>query len=64
MTYIYKEEVSRKYIMHNVVTLYLLDKIKNPPVSAGDLRGMDLIPWFGQEDPLEEGMATHSRIVA
>ena len=50
--------------MHNVVTLYLLDKIKNPPVSAGDLRGMDLIPWFGQEDPLEEGMATHSRIVA
>ena len=34
--------------MHNVVTLYLLDKIKNPPVSAGDLRGMDLIPWSGR----------------
>ena len=29
--------------------------VKNPPANAGDLGG---------EDPLEEGMATHSRILA
>ena len=33
---------------------------KNPPANAGDLRhGFD--PWV--EDPLEEGMATHSSIL-
>ena len=31
---------------------------KNPPASAGDV---SLIP--GQEDPLEEEMATHSSII-
>ena len=36
--------------------------VKNLPVSAGDIRDMDLIP--GSEDPLEEGMATHSSILA
>ena len=30
--------------------------VKNPPANAGDIRG--------QEDPLEEGMATHSSIFA
>ena len=33
--------------------------VKNPPASAGDL-GLNL----GQEDPLEEGMATYSSILA
>ena len=34
--------------------------VKNPPANAGDLRhGFD--PWV--EDPLEEGMATHSSIL-
>ena len=36
--------------------------IKNPPDNAGDVRDMGLIPW--SEDPLEEGMATHSSIFA
>ena len=34
--------------------------VKNPPVNAGDLRDMGSIP--GWEDPLEEGMATHSSV--
>ena len=32
--------------------------VKNPPTNAGDIKEVDLIP--GSEDPLEEGMATHS----
>ena len=32
------------------------------PADAGDITGAGSIP--GQEDPLEEGMATHSRILA
>ena len=33
--------------------------VKNPPANAGDgVRSLDL------EDPLEEGMATHSSILA
>ena len=36
--------------------------VKNPSVSAGDLRGAPSIP--GQEDPLEKEMATHSSILA
>ena len=31
--------------------------VKNPPVNAGDIRDGGLI--LGQEDPLEDGMATH-----
>ena len=33
--------------------------VKNPPANAGDIREV-----LGQEDPLEEGMATHSSIFA
>ena len=33
--------------------------IKNPPANAGDIRVQSL----GGEDPLEEGMATHSSIL-
>ena len=36
--------------------------VKNLPANAGDLRDMGSIP--GQEDPLEEGLATHSNILA
>ena len=36
--------------------------VKNPPANAGDIRDGDSIP--GLEDPLQEGMATHSNILA
>ena len=40
-----------------LATLVLV--VKNPPANAGD--GVQSLDW---EDPLEEGMATHSRILA
>ena len=36
--------------------------VKNPPASTWVARDGGLIP--GQEDPLEEGMATHSSVLA
>ena len=36
--------------------------VKKPSASAGDVRTLVSIP--GREDPLEEGMATHSSILA
>ena len=36
--------------------------VKNLLVNAGDIRDMGSIP--GREDPQEEGMATHSNILA
>ena len=36
--------------------------VKNPPANAEDIREAGLIP--GWEDPLEEGMATHSSVLA
>ena len=36
--------------------------VKNLPANAGDERDAGFIP--GQEDPLQEGMAIHSRILA
>ena len=36
--------------------------VKNPPASAEDVRDAGLI--LGREDPLEEGTATHSSILA
>ena len=38
--------------------------VKNLPVSAGDIRHWGSIPGSGREDPLEEGLATHSSILA
>ena len=35
---------------------------KNPSANAGDVRDAGLVPRM--EGPLEEGMATHSRILA
>ena len=36
--------------------------VKNPSANAGDVRDVSSI--LGQKDPLEEGMATHSNILA
>ena len=36
--------------------------VKNPPANSGDIR--DLVRSLNQQDPLEEGMATHSSILA
>ena len=36
--------------------------VKNSPASAGDVRDASLIPGSGRSP--EEGMATHSRILA
>ena len=36
--------------------------IKNPSANAGDVKNSASI--VGQEDPLEEGLATHSSILA
>ena len=35
--------------------------VKNPPAKAGDIRHAGLIPG---SDPLQEGMATHSSVLA
>ena len=37
--------------------------VKNPAVNAGDVRDTGFHSW-GQEDPLEKEMATHSSILA
>ena len=36
--------------------------VKNPPANAGGVRTW--VQSLGKEDPLEEGMATHSSILA
>ena len=36
--------------------------VKNPPTNAGDTRDVGSFP--GQEDPFQEGLATHSSILA
>ena len=36
--------------------------VKNPPANAGNVR--DAVQSLGREDPLEEGIATHSSILA
>ena len=38
--------------------------VKNPAANAGDEKDTGLIPGSGREDPLEEGTATHSSILA
>ena len=37
-------------------------EVNSPPANLGDIRGVGLI--LGREDPLEEGMATYSSILA
>ena len=36
--------------------------VKNPPANAGESR--DVVQSLGQEDPLQEGMETHSDTLA
>ena len=36
--------------------------VKNPPANVGDIKDVGLIPGLGRS--LEEGMATHSSILA
>ena len=36
--------------------------VKNPPANIGDVK--DVVSFPGEEDPLEEDMATHSKILA
>ena len=38
--------------------------VKNPPASAGDIRHEVWVSSLGQDDLLEDGMATHSSILA
>ena len=38
--------------------------VKNQPPIAGDIRHETQIQSLGREDPLEDGMATHSSIFA
>ena len=38
--------------------------VKNPAANAGDEKDTGLITGSGREDPLEEGTATHSSILA
>jgi len=50
-----------EFMLHPMLQVRLV--IKNPPASAGDVRET-WVRSLGQEDPLEEGMATHSSILA
>ena len=38
--------------------------VKNPPANAGDTSLIPGLQSLGHEDPLEEGMATHSSVLA
>ena len=37
-------------------------EVKNPPANSGDV--IDTVQSLGGEDPLEEGMAVHSSVLA
>ena len=61
MTYVGKE-YKKEWIYVNVLASQVVLVVKNPFASAGDVIDTGLIP--GWEDPLEEGMSTHSNILA
>ena len=46
----------------NSLTSQMAQVVNNSPAKAGDIRDVGLIP--GLEDPLEEGIAIHSSILA
>ena len=49
-------------VMDTIPNIYILVLVvKNPPANAGHTRDEGLI--LGQEDPLEQGVATHSSIL-
>ena len=49
-------------ILAKSLTFQAVLVVKSPPVKAGDAR--DAVRSLGQEDPLEQEMATHSSILA
>ena len=55
--------------LYSVLTYFLVGAsqvvlvVKNLPAKEGDERHTDKVRSLGQEDPLEEGMATHSSIL-
>ena len=52
-----------KNMKNNIYQLLLV--VKNLPANAGNIRDSgSIFPTLGWEDPLEEGMATHSSILA
>ena len=54
-----------KCVSVSSVSIYIVQValvVKNPPANAGGIR--DLVPSVSREDPQEEGMATHSNILA
>ena len=53
-------EKQRQYSVERAFLVALV--VKNTPANAGDV-GDGFDPWVW-EDPLEEGVATHSRILA
>ena len=55
---IYTIKINKKYLTASLVVLVVM----NPPANAEDVKNMGLIP--GSEGSLEEGTATHSRILA
>ena len=61
MTYVGKE-YKKEWIYVNVWASQVVLVVKNPFASAGDVIDTGSIP--GWEDPLEEGMSTHSNILA
>ena len=42
---------------------WVVPVVKNPHANAGDIEDVGWDPWIGQ-NPLEEGIATHSSILA
>ena len=49
--------------MYKIIASQVALVVKNLPANAGDARAIGLIPG-SREDPLEEGMATHSSILS
>ena len=49
--------------MYKIIASQVALVVKNLPDNAGDARAIGLIPE-SREDPLEEGMATHSSILS
>ena len=59
---IYKELLVIKRWSNSILASQMVLGLQNPPANAGEIREMGLIPGLGR--PLEEGMATHSSILA
>ena len=49
-------------LKHIFLPSFCFPVVENLPANAGDIRDTGSVP--GQEDPLEEGMATHASVPA